>query len=86
MSKIVAASWLVLEPPPAFVAALEALQDEERWREGREQLYAMCAHPIASDAHPQNRMSLLPIRGMGFYRAGGDLPRWLGPSSVRQGD
>lgn len=27
--------------PPPFVAALETLQDKERWREGREQLYSM---------------------------------------------
>lgn len=40
MEKIVAASWLVLDPPPPFVTALETLQDEERWREGREQLYS----------------------------------------------
>ena len=41
VEKIVAASWLVLDPPPPFVAALETLQDKERWREGREQLYSM---------------------------------------------
>lgn len=37
--KIVAASWLVLDPPPPFVAALEGVQDKARWREGREELY-----------------------------------------------
>jgi pimeloyl-ACP methyl ester carboxylesterase len=41
VEKIVAAGWLVLDPPPPFVAALETLQDKERWREGREQLYSM---------------------------------------------
>lgn len=41
VEKIVAASWLVLDPPPPFVAELETLQDKERWREGREQLYSM---------------------------------------------
>jgi len=41
VEKIVAASWLVHEPPPRLVAALEMIQDKERWREGREQLYSM---------------------------------------------
>jgi pimeloyl-ACP methyl ester carboxylesterase len=41
VEKIVASSWLVLDPPPQFAAALEALQDKERWREAREQLYSM---------------------------------------------
>jgi pimeloyl-ACP methyl ester carboxylesterase len=41
VEKIVAVSWLVLDPPPTFVTALEAAQDPERWREGREQLYSM---------------------------------------------
>jgi hypothetical protein len=41
VGSIVAASWLVLDPPPAFVAALETAQDPERWREGREQLYSL---------------------------------------------
>lgn len=37
--RIVAASWLVLDPPPPFLAALATSQDERRWREGREELY-----------------------------------------------
>jgi hypothetical protein len=41
VEKIVAASWLVLDPSPTFVAALEAAQDPERWGEGREQLYSL---------------------------------------------
>jgi hypothetical protein len=41
VEKIVASSWLVLDPPPAFVAALQGLQDKERWGEAREQLYSM---------------------------------------------
>jgi pimeloyl-ACP methyl ester carboxylesterase len=38
---IVASSWLVLDPPLAFVGALEALQDPERGRDAREQLFSM---------------------------------------------
>lgn len=41
VEKIVTASWLVLDPPPEFVAALETMEDEQRWREGREQLYSI---------------------------------------------
>jgi pimeloyl-ACP methyl ester carboxylesterase len=41
VEKIVASSWLVLDPPPPFVAALEAVQDPQRWRQAREQLFSM---------------------------------------------
>jgi pimeloyl-ACP methyl ester carboxylesterase len=41
VEKIVATSWLVLDPPPPFADALQALQDPERWREAREQLLSM---------------------------------------------
>lgn len=41
VEKIVATSWLVLDPPPPFVGALQALQDPERWRQAREQLLSM---------------------------------------------
>lgn len=41
VDKIVAGSWLVLDPPPPFIGALQALQDPERWRQAREQLYSM---------------------------------------------
>jgi pimeloyl-ACP methyl ester carboxylesterase len=40
VEKIVVSSWLVLDPPPPFVAALRALQDPDRWHETREQLYS----------------------------------------------
>ncbi len=38
---IVATSWLVLEPPPAFSGALEALEDPARWQQARDQLLAV---------------------------------------------
>lgn len=41
IERIVAASWLVLDPPPGFVSALQAAQDPQRWRDAREQLYSM---------------------------------------------
>lgn len=41
VEKLIVSSWLVLDPPPPFLTALQALQDPERWREGREQLFSM---------------------------------------------
>jgi pimeloyl-ACP methyl ester carboxylesterase len=41
VEKIVASSWLVLDPPPPFAAALQGLEDKEKWRGAREQLYSM---------------------------------------------
>jgi pimeloyl-ACP methyl ester carboxylesterase len=41
VQKIVATSWLVVDPPPPFVAALHGFQDRERWREAREQVFSM---------------------------------------------
>jgi pimeloyl-ACP methyl ester carboxylesterase len=38
--KIFVASWLLLEPPPPFVAVLGALQDREGWRTARDQLFS----------------------------------------------
>ncbi|GIV97365.1 MAG: putative dioxygenase [Herpetosiphonaceae bacterium] len=39
--RIVLISWIVLDPPPPFLNALQALQDPERWRETVGQLFAM---------------------------------------------
>lgn len=41
VEKLIMSSWLVLDPPPPFLAALQALQDPLRWPEGREQLFSM---------------------------------------------
>jgi pimeloyl-ACP methyl ester carboxylesterase len=38
---IVASSWLVLDPPPAFRGVLESLQDPSRWEQARDQLLSM---------------------------------------------
>jgi len=38
---IVATSWLVLDPPPPFLGALDALQDESKWQETRDRLFSM---------------------------------------------
>jgi pimeloyl-ACP methyl ester carboxylesterase len=37
---VVATSWLVLDPPPPFAGALEALQDPARWEQASDQLLA----------------------------------------------
>jgi pimeloyl-ACP methyl ester carboxylesterase len=41
VSAIVLVDWLVLDPPPPFVAALGALQDAGKWQATRDQLFAM---------------------------------------------
>lgn len=38
---VVLLDWLVLDPPAPFLQALAALQDPERWRPTREQLFAL---------------------------------------------
>jgi len=40
VTKIVVSSWLVLDPPPPFLAVFEMLQDPRRWRQGLDQLLA----------------------------------------------
>ncbi len=39
--RMVLTSWNVLDPPPAFLSALQALQDAGRWRETVEQLFTL---------------------------------------------
>lgn len=41
IEKVVASSWLVLDPPTAFVAALESVQDPLQWRQAREALFSI---------------------------------------------
>ncbi|HET8818781.1 MAG TPA: alpha/beta hydrolase [Xanthomonadaceae bacterium] len=41
IAKIALLDWIVLDAPPPFLAALEALQDPGRWREARERLFSM---------------------------------------------
>ncbi len=38
--KLVLTSFLVLDPPPPFLAAMEAAQDPARWQEARESVFA----------------------------------------------
>ena len=39
--RIVSLSWIVLDPPPPFLGALEALQDPEQWEQARDGLFSM---------------------------------------------
>lgn len=41
IAKIALLDWIVLDAPPPFLSALDALQDPARWREAREQLFSM---------------------------------------------
>jgi pimeloyl-ACP methyl ester carboxylesterase len=46
---IVATSWLVLDPPPPFTGVLQALQDEARWQQARDQLLSMWTAGASAD-------------------------------------
>jgi pimeloyl-ACP methyl ester carboxylesterase len=39
--KIVLLDWIVLEPPPPFLGALQGLQSPQQWEQTREQLFGM---------------------------------------------
>jgi pimeloyl-ACP methyl ester carboxylesterase len=39
--QLILLSWIVLDPPPPFIAALQALQDRQRQQQAREQLFSM---------------------------------------------
>lgn len=41
VAKLVVLDWIVLDPPPPFVGALQALQSPEHWQHVREQLFSM---------------------------------------------
>lgn len=45
---IVLVDWLVLDPPPAFVGALGALQDAGKWQATRDQLFSMWLQGVDS--------------------------------------
>ena len=40
VTKIIVLSWMVLDPPPTFMAVFGMLQDPRRWRQGLDQLLA----------------------------------------------
>lgn len=46
VSKLVLLDWIVLEAPPPFLGALEALQDPTRWQQTREQLFSIWLHGL----------------------------------------
>jgi pimeloyl-ACP methyl ester carboxylesterase len=58
---LVAMSWLVLEPPPPFLAVLAALQDHTRWQSARDGLFDMWTKGASADLGERVR------RDMGAY-------------------
>ena len=48
--KLVLTSFLVLDPPPPFLAAMEAAQDPARWQEARENVFATWLEGVT---HPE---------------------------------
>jgi pimeloyl-ACP methyl ester carboxylesterase len=44
--KLVLLDWIVLDPPPPFLGALQALQHPEQWKQAREALFSMWLHGL----------------------------------------
>jgi pimeloyl-ACP methyl ester carboxylesterase len=58
---LVLMDWLVLDPPPPFLDALQALQDPNRWQQTRDQLFALWL--AGAPAHVEDQIR----REMGAY-------------------
>lgn len=41
VTKLVLLDWIILEPPPPFLGALQSLQDPAQWQQTREKLFSM---------------------------------------------
>lgn len=46
VAKVVLLDWIILEAPPPFLGALQALQDPAQWQQTREQLFSMWIHGL----------------------------------------
>jgi pimeloyl-ACP methyl ester carboxylesterase len=46
VATLVLLDWIILEPPPPFLGALQALQDPALWQQTREQLFSMWIHGL----------------------------------------
>ncbi|GIW52791.1 MAG: hypothetical protein KatS3mg081_2146 [Gemmatimonadales bacterium] len=44
--RLVLLDWIVLDPPPPFLGALQSLQDPGQWQQTREQLFSMWLHAL----------------------------------------
>lgn len=62
IAKIVVLDWIVLDPPPPFLGALDALQEETSWQHVRDQLFSMW---LAGTDNPQ--LSHFLSTDMGSY-------------------
>ncbi len=58
---LVVLDWLVLDPPPPFLEALQGLQHPDRWRQTRDQLFALWLAGAPDEVADQIR------REMGAY-------------------
>lgn len=56
--------WIVLDPPQPFLAALHAMQDPNRWRKTRDQLFSTWLHGVDNPA-----VSEFVLDGMGAFEA-----------------
>jgi pimeloyl-ACP methyl ester carboxylesterase len=44
--KMILLDWIILDPPPAFLGALQGLQSPTQWAQTRDQLFAMWLHDL----------------------------------------
>lgn len=75
ISKLVLLSWIVLDPPPPFLAALRALQDDERQQQAREQLFSMWTAGAPSAVVRHVREGMASYSPEMWARAGREIQR-----------
>jgi pimeloyl-ACP methyl ester carboxylesterase len=74
--KLVLLDWIVLDPPPEFIAALKALQDRRRWQQTRDQLFAMWLEgPAPAEVVRHVREDMGACKAEMWARAGREILR-----------
>jgi pimeloyl-ACP methyl ester carboxylesterase len=58
--KLVLTSWLVLDPPPPFLAAIAAMQDPAQWQAARDRVFATWLEDVT---HPESIRFVREVMG-----------------------